>query len=157
MASIKKHDDDFVIYDYELENAVTCNSIEDVVEYGRKIGFDKQTCDEFATRVYNYEIGKPFKVNGREFIVWDDEFGGYHQYHASTKKSFSEQVNKQRQKNSIGKEEVKFGNPTFQPLFDGYYALGTAEQYLIQKTCEELGLNGFKEFVDRAIMKWYEK
>lgn len=99
--------DDFVLYNYDLDSAVVCNTIEDVFNFGQKIGFNKPTCDELVEKTYLVDLGKDYEVDGKKFVVWDDSFGGYHQYHASAKKStksksqptFTDMVNKQRNKN----------------------------------------------------------
>lgn len=159
MASIKKYEDDFVIYDYELENAVTCNSIDDAVEYGRKIGFNGPACDDFATKVLMVETGTPFEFKGRKFIVWDDEFEGYHQYHASTKKSKMEKSTSDALDRAIdlcdelstvvmtdvldsanhGNSEIRA--PILDYVNDISWALGNASVFKLQDKLEEAKMN----------------
>lgn len=102
--SLRSIADDYVIYDLETEEAYTTNGL-DLADIARKLGFNSREGDDFATKVYLAEFGSPFEFKGKKFIVWNDEFEGWHRYHASTKKSqsqpatFSDMVNKQRSKN----------------------------------------------------------
>lgn len=87
--------EDFVLYNVdEFYSPLTFSTVDEVREYGKKIGLNSTECDDFATKVYNYQIGEKFEFKGMKFIVWDDEWGGYHEFHdsgfgfkASTKKS----------------------------------------------------------------------
>lgn len=112
--------DDYVIYDYDNEEALTFSDMDGLREYAKnKLDARGNQCDDFAIMAYMAEIGKPFTWKGHKFVVWDDEFEGWHQYHASTKKSqsqpksFSDMVNKQRERN------VKKG------IYYGYFEDGT--------------------------------
>lgn len=101
--------DDYVLYRENTEEAFTFKDMDDLRQYAiDKLGMSNRNNkpDDFAIKVYMAEMGTPFEYGGEKFIVWDDEFSGYHQYHASTKKStskpqsFSDMVAKQRSKNN---------------------------------------------------------
>lgn len=81
----------------------------------------------------------------------------------STKKSqsksqptFSEMVQKQRNKNRV--QKTIYGEANFGPLYHGFDDLGTAEKWwVITYIQDKLGMNGFEEFIDNVVAYAFEK
>lgn len=152
--------EDYVLYRESTEETTTFKDMDDLDDYARNV-LHIRGQNDFATRVYMAEMGVPFEFNGEKFIVWDDEFEGYHEYHASAKKSksqstsFSDMVKKQRGKNI---QKTIYGEASFESLYRGFDELGTAEQWwIITYLKDKLGMNGFEEFIDNVVAYAHDK